>query len=72
MNVLRRIKPGARPRSSKPEHPALLTSLITTEAGTMHPTYPRLADHAGHFLPQQAGTVWTDTVKLLHNRYRTP
>ncbi|OUC75986.1 hypothetical protein CA983_44135 [Streptomyces swartbergensis] len=70
--VLRRVKPTARPRSPKPQRPALLTALITTEAGTMHPIYWRLADHAGHRLPQHADSAWTDTVKILHDRYRTP
>ncbi len=70
--VLRRVKPTARPRSPKPQRPALLTALITTEAGTMHPIYRRLADHAGHHLHQQADSAWTDTVKILHDRYRTP
>ncbi|MFF7191410.1 hypothetical protein ACFZAR_40900 [Streptomyces sp. NPDC008222] len=70
--VLRRVKPTARPRSPKPQRPALLTALITTEAGTMHPIYRRLADHAGHHLPQQADSAWADTVEMLHDRYRTP
>ncbi|MGR6968871.1 hypothetical protein ACU639_04555 [Streptomyces cynarae] len=66
------VKPTARPRSPKPQHPALLTALITTEAGTMHPIYRRLADHAGHYLPQQADSAWADTVKILHDHYRAP
>lgn len=69
VQVLRRVKPTARSRSPKPQRPALLTALITTEAGTMHPFYRRLADHAGHHLPQQAESVWTDTVEILHDRY---
>ncbi|MFH8485316.1 hypothetical protein [Streptomyces longisporoflavus] len=72
VQVLRRVRPTARPRSAKPEPPALLTALITTEAGTMHPVYRQLADHAGHHLPPQAETAWTDTVKILHDRYLTP
>ncbi|MEU2625177.1 competence protein CoiA family protein [Streptomyces sp. NPDC007157] len=72
VQVLRRVKPTARPRSAKPQRPALLTALITTEAGTMHPIYRRLADHAGHHLPQQADNAWTDTVNILHDRYRNP
>ncbi|MFI6663184.1 hypothetical protein ACIBL8_47825 [Streptomyces sp. NPDC050523] len=71
LQVLRRVKPTARPRSAKPQRPALLTALITTEAGAMHPIYRRLADHAGHHLPPQADSVWTDTVQILHDRYRT-
>lgn len=38
----------------------------------MHPLYRRLAGHAGHHLPQQADNAWTDTVSILHDRYRTP
>ncbi|MFF4732856.1 hypothetical protein ACFY3M_48055, partial [Streptomyces mirabilis] len=72
VQVLRRVKPTARPRSPKPQRPALLTALISTEAGTMHPIYRQLANHAGHHLPQQASSTWTDTVKTLHDRYRTP
>ncbi|WPO76200.1 hypothetical protein [Streptomyces sp. KN37] len=72
VQVLRRVRPTARPRSAKPQRPALLTALITTEAGTMHPVYRQLADHAGHHLPPQADTPWTDTVQILHDRYRTP
>ncbi|WP_333750119.1 hypothetical protein [Streptomyces sp. IBSBF 2394] len=70
--VLRRVRPTARPRSAKPQRPALLTALITTEDGAMHPVYRQLADHAGHHLPQQADSAWTETVKILHDRYRTP
>ncbi|MFE5039251.1 hypothetical protein [Streptomyces sp. NPDC056683] len=70
--VLRRVKPTPRPRSAKPQRPALLTALITTEAGTMHPLYRRLAGHAGHHLPQQADSAWTDSVSILHDRYRNP
>ncbi|MEE1931302.1 hypothetical protein V1J52_24550 [Streptomyces sp. TRM 70351] len=69
VQVFRRLKPTAQPRSPKPHRPALLTALITTDAGTMHPIYRRLADHTGHHLPQQADNVWTDTVKVLHDRY---
>ncbi|MFH8738896.1 hypothetical protein [Streptomyces sp. NPDC017964] len=69
VDVLRRVKPTARSRSSKPQPPALLTALITTDAGTMHPFYRRLADYAGHHLPQQANSVWPDTIKFLHGRY---
>ncbi|WP_432066252.1 hypothetical protein [Streptomyces sp. C10-9-1] len=72
VQVLRRVKPTARPRSPKPQRPALLTALITDDAGTMHPLYRRLADHAGHHLPQQADGVWTNTVEILHDRYRNP
>lgn len=72
VQVLRRVKPTARPRSAKPAPPVLLTTLITTEAGTMHPIYRRLADHAGHHLPEQADSAWTENVKILHDRYRTP
>ncbi|WP_455356923.1 hypothetical protein [Streptomyces sp. SYSU K217416] len=72
VQVLRRIKPTARSRSPKPQRPALLTALITDEAGGMHPFYRRLADHAGHHLPQQADGVWSNTVEILHDRYRTP
>ncbi|MGI5485064.1 hypothetical protein [Streptomyces lavendofoliae] len=72
VQVLRRVKPTARPRSPKPQRPALLTALITDEAGGMHPLYRRLADHAGHHLPQQADGVWTNTVEILHDRYRNP
>ncbi|MGW7647097.1 hypothetical protein [Streptomyces bobili] len=72
VQVLRRVKPAARPRSPKPQRPALLTALITTEAGTMHPIYRQLANHAGHHLPQQAESAWTDTVKVLHDRYGAP
>jgi hypothetical protein len=72
VQVLQRVKPTARPRSPKPQRPALLTALITTEAGTMHPIYRQLANHAGHHLPQQADSAWTDTVKILHDRYHTP
>lgn len=71
VQVLRRVKPTARPHSPKPQRPALLTALITDEAGGMHPLYRRLADHAGHHLPQQADGVWTNTVEILHDRYRT-
>ncbi|MFE7620565.1 hypothetical protein [Streptomyces sp. NPDC057496] len=71
VQVLWRVKPTARPRSSKPQRPALLTALITNEAGGMHPLYRRLADHAGHHLPQQANDVWTNTVEILYDRYRT-
>ncbi|MFE6904101.1 hypothetical protein ACFVFJ_46150 [Streptomyces sp. NPDC057717] len=70
VQVLRRVKPTARPRGARPQRPALLTALITTEAGTMHPIYRRLADHAGHHLPQQADRVWADTVNILYDRYR--
>jgi hypothetical protein len=56
----------------KPQRPALLTALITTEAGIMHPIYRQLADHAGHHLPQQAYSVWIGTVEILHGRYRNP
>ncbi|MFJ8158900.1 hypothetical protein [Streptomyces sp. NPDC094468] len=70
--VLRRVKPTARPRSARPEPPALLTALITTEEGTMHPIYQRLAGRDGHHLPPQADRVWTDTVNILHERYRNP
>lgn len=38
----------------------------------MHPIYRQLGDHAGHHLPQQADSAWTDTVKVLHARYRAP
>ena len=72
VQVLRRVRPTARPRSAKPQRPALLTALITAEDGTMHPVYRQLADHAGHHLPPQADSAWTDTVKILHDRYRTP
>ncbi|MGC9500905.1 hypothetical protein [Streptomyces sp. WG7] len=72
VQVLRRVGPTARPRSAKPQRPALLTALITTDTGTMHPVYQQLADHAGHHLPSQADSAWTDTVKILHDRYRTP
>ncbi|MEU1021511.1 hypothetical protein ABZ383_22230 [Streptomyces sp. NPDC005900] len=72
VQVLRRETPTARPRSAKPQRPALLTALITTEAGTMHPVYRQLVDHAGHHLPQQADNAWTETVKILHDRYRAP
>ncbi|MGY1503737.1 hypothetical protein ACW4TU_45500 (plasmid) [Streptomyces sp. QTS52] len=72
VQVLRRVKPTARPRSPKPQRPALLTALITTEAGTMHPVYRQLADHAGHQQPGQADSAWTDTVKILHDRYDNP
>ncbi|MFG3287111.1 hypothetical protein [Streptomyces sp. NPDC048111] len=66
------MKSTAVSRSPKPQRPALLTALITTETGTMHPLYRRLADHAGHQLPQQADSAWTDTIQILHDRYRTP
>lgn len=69
MCVLQRVKPTSRPRSPIPQRPVLLAALITTDAGTMHPLYPRLADHAGHPLPQQADSVWTDTIKILQDRY---
>ncbi|WP_326762719.1 hypothetical protein OHB35_52525 [Streptomyces phaeochromogenes] len=69
MCVLQRVKPTSRPRSPIPQRPVLLAALITTDAGTMHPFYPRLADHAGHPLPQQADSVWTDTIKILQDRY---
>lgn len=72
VQVLRRVTPTARPRSAKPQRPALLTALITTDAGTMHPIYRQLANHAGHHLPQQADSAWTDTVKILHDRYDNP
>ncbi|MFD9566124.1 hypothetical protein [Streptomyces sp. NPDC059994] len=72
VQVLQRVKPTARPRSPKPQRPAPLTALITDEAGGMHPLYRKLADHAGHHLPQQANGVWTSTVEILHDRYRTP
>ncbi|MFC8394562.1 hypothetical protein [Streptomyces sp. NPDC057238] len=72
VQVLRRVKPTARPRNPKPQRPALLTALITTDAGTMHPSYRQLADHAGHHLPQQADGAWTDTVNIPHDRYRNP
>lgn len=57
VQVLRRVKPTARPRSPKPQSPDLLTALISTEAGTMHPIYRQLANHAGHHLPQQASSL---------------
>lgn len=69
VHVLRRVKPTPRPRSPKPQQPALLTALITDEAGTMHPFYRRLADHAGHDLPQQADSAWTDAINIIHDRY---
>ncbi|WP_031174296.1 hypothetical protein [Streptomyces durhamensis] len=72
MQVLRRGRPTARPRSAKPQRPVLLTALITAEGGTMSPIYRQLANHAGHHLPQQADSAWTDTVKILHDRYRAP
>ncbi|MEU3618989.1 hypothetical protein ABZ725_42720 [Streptomyces sp. NPDC006872] len=72
VQVLRRVKPTARPRSPKPQRPALLTALITTEAGTMHPLYRQLASHAGHHLPEQADSAWTDTVEILYDRYDHP
>ncbi|MFD9794199.1 hypothetical protein ACFWXK_24985 [Streptomyces sp. NPDC059070] len=72
VQVLRRVKPTERPRSPKPQRPALLTALITDEGGSMHPLYRRLADHAGHHLPQQADSVWINTVEILHDRYGTP
>lgn len=72
VQVLRRVKPTARPRSPKPQRPALLTALITTDTGTMHPIYRQLTDHAGHHLPQQADDAWTDAVNIVHDRYRNP
>ncbi|MFF4139428.1 hypothetical protein ACFY1B_50550 [Streptomyces mirabilis] len=56
VQVLRRVKPTARPRSPQPQRPALLTALISTEAGTMRPIYRQLANYAGHHLPQQASS----------------
>ncbi|MGJ5763128.1 competence protein CoiA family protein [Streptomyces galbus] len=72
VQVLHRVRPTARPRSAAPQRPALLTALITAEDGTMYPVYRQLADRAGHLLPQQADSAWTETVKILHDRYRTP
>ncbi|MEV5567932.1 hypothetical protein AB0L54_34520, partial [Streptomyces sp. NPDC052196] len=72
MSVLRRVKATGGAPSSKPQRPALLTALITTETGSMHPLYRRLADQAGHHLPEQANTAWSDTVQTLHDHYRTP
>lgn len=69
VQVLRRVKPTARPRSARPQRPALLTALITDEAGRMHPLYSLLADQ---HLPYQADSAWTDTITSLHHRYRTP
>jgi len=60
------------PPQPKPQRPALLTALITDEAGTMLPPYRRLADHAGHHLPQQADGVSTNTVEILHDRRCNP
>ncbi|MFD7019150.1 hypothetical protein [Streptomyces sp. NPDC059928] len=72
VNVLRLVKATGGVRSAKPQRPGLLTALITTETGSMHPLYRKLADHAGHHLPEQADTVWSDIVQTLHDRYRTP
>ncbi|WP_331734786.1 competence protein CoiA family protein [Streptomyces sp. NBC_00887] len=72
VHVLRRVKPIARTRSARPEQPALLTALITTEEGGMHSLYRGLADHAGYHLPQRADSAWADTVRILHDRYRNP
>ncbi|MET9669405.1 hypothetical protein ABZY19_29215 [Streptomyces sp. NPDC006475] len=72
LSVLRRVKPTARSRSPKPQRPALLTALITTETGTMLPLYRQLADHAGHHLSQQADSTWTKAVEIIHDRYRSP
>lgn len=38
----------------------------------MHPFYSRLADHAGRHLPRKADSVRTDTITILHHRYRIP
>lgn len=38
----------------------------------MPPFYSWLADHAGQHLPGPADSVWTDTITILHHRYRTP
>lgn len=48
--------PHLRERTPQPQRPALLTALISTEAGTMHPIYRQLANHADHHLPQQASS----------------
>ncbi|MFI6063182.1 hypothetical protein [Streptomyces sp. NPDC051286] len=69
--VLRRVTPTAASRSPRPQRPALLTALITNEEGTMHPLYRRLADLAGHHLPQQPNSAWADTVNVIHDRYRS-
>ncbi|GAA3476181.1 hypothetical protein [Streptomyces yanii] len=69
--VLRRVTPTAVSRSPRPQRPALLTALITNEEGTMHPLYRRLADLAGHHLPQQPNSAWADTVTVIHDRYRS-
>ncbi|MFE7332322.1 hypothetical protein ACFU8W_47225 [Streptomyces sp. NPDC057565] len=69
--VLRRVTPTAAPRSPAPQRPVLLTALITNEQGAMHPLYRRLADLAGHHLPQRPNSAWADTVNGIHDRYRT-
>lgn len=65
LQVLRLVRPTARPRSAKPQCSAQLTA----EDGTMHQLYRQLADHHP---PRHADGPWTDTVKILHDHYRTP
>ncbi|MFE6813534.1 hypothetical protein [Streptomyces sp. NPDC057675] len=71
IRVLLRVRPTARhPRSPVPERPILLPALITDDTGAMHPFYRRLAEAAGHEVPQDPNRTWKDATQAVHDRYK--
>ncbi|WP_432197049.1 hypothetical protein [Streptomyces sp. bgisy027] len=54
---------------------AFLASLITADVGGPHPSYRRIAEQQGHFLPDSREKIlaaWQSSVTAVHERYNTP
>ncbi|MFH8628108.1 hypothetical protein ACH4A8_40525 [Streptomyces vietnamensis] len=71
IRLLQRVRTTARrPRSPMPERPILLTALIIDDTGAVHPFYRRLAEAAGHEIPQDPTRTWNDATQAVHDRYK--